>query len=859
MRAENITSDGSVPLPPSRAPSPLLLLAMFLFVFAGYYGLSALSVWFAGSPSQASPVWLPDGFALGVLIAAMRRTDRWSVSLSILGAVLVANLTFGWATPYGWLYLSIGALANLFQVYASAAFVLRAFQPHVIMISRMGWFLAVVVVAINGVVAAVQTANAVYFHNAAFVTEFWTLFLSNALGLLLITPLIAAWTVHWTARDLRFFETRVPEIVLVLSGVIGSTWWAYARPPDAMGVTPPYFYFPLPFLVWGMLRFGSRGTTLSLLIHVLIGMYFTCRGQGPFVTGAISPATAALQFQEFMLVFVSAIFVTNATIRDRLFALREKLDVERRYNAALNASDNLIFEIENSTDRIVWAGDTDRVLGVTSAAIATTERWAARIHPDDRARVADLRSTLMQRGQSTAVLEYRVLFGSDTHTSDAQYITVGINAFAHESRLMGGINAERRLVGFMKNISERKVAAEEKLKLETALHQAQKMEAVGQLAGGIAHDFNNILASILGYGEMARAKVDPDSLLAKNLDAILKAGERGRVLVSQILTFSRKSPSEKQVVDVADLVDEVATLVRGSTPHPVELLQEAPRYAARVLGNATELHQLVMNLATNGVQAMPNVGTLRMMVTVRDVNAPLIVLQGQLAPGKYVVLSVSDQGVGVDEATRARMFEPFFTTKPQGKGVGLGLSLAMSIARAHGGGIDLVTGVGRGSMFTVYLPAATGEEARAVPKPPADVPRGQDERILIVDDEPPLRDLAQEMLASLGYQTASYPTSAEALAAFNANPQRFDAVLTDEVMPDISGTQLAMEIHKTAPHMPILIITGYGGPGFELRAQRAGVWRVLKKPYQQQEIAAALNEALRQKRAPDQSASYTDL
>lgn len=839
--------------------SPLLYGAMFLFVFAGYYGLSALSVWFAGPVAQASPVWLPDGFALGVLIAVMRRGMPPVMTVAILLAVLLANLAFGHASPHGWVFLAIGAVANLIQVYASAVFVKRMFQPHVIMMTRMGWFLAVVVVAINAIVAAIQTANAMHFQKVPFGTEFWTLFLSNALGLLLITPLIAAWTVHWTPRDFRFFEKRAPEMMAVMGGIIVSTWWAYARAPDAMGVTPPYFYFPLPFLIWAMLRFGSRGTTVGLLVHVLMGMYFTCRGQGPFVTGSISPGTAALQFQEFMLVFVSAIFVANATIRDRLFALREKLDVERRYNAALNASDNLIFEIENSTDRIVWAGDTNRVLGVSSDSIATTDLWAARIHPDDRARVSDLRNTLMQRGQSTAVLEYRVLFGSDEHAPDAHYITVGINAFAHESRLMDGVSAERRLVGFMKNISERKVAAEEKLKLETALHQAQKMEAVGQLAGGIAHDFNNILASILGYGEMARAKVDPESLLAKNLDAILKAGERGRVLVSQILTFSRKSPSEKQVVDVADLVDEVATLVRGSAPHPVDLVQSAPRYAARVLGNATELHQLVMNLATNGIQAMPNVGTLGMTVSVRDVDQPLIVLQGQLPPGKYVVIAVSDQGVGVDEATRVRMFEPFFTTKPQGKGVGLGLSLAMSIARAHGGGIDLMTGVGRGSMFTVYLPAATEEEARAVRKVLESVPRGQDERILVVDDEPPLRDLAQEMLAGLGYQTATYPTSEEALAAFNANPRQFDAVLTDEVMPDLSGTQLAMEIHKTAPHIPILIITGYGGPGFELRAQRAGVWRVLKKPYQQQEIAAALNEALRQKRAPDISAGAIDL
>jgi signal transduction histidine kinase/CheY-like chemotaxis protein len=826
--------------------------------FAGYYGLAAFSVWFAPTDS-ASPVWLPDGFALGVFIAAMRRTMQKAVHYAVLFATFAANLAYGLPPTYGWWLLLIGAGANLVQVYASGVFVMRAYRPNVIMVRRVGLFIAMVVVVINIIVALIQAANASYFQSLPFGVEFWTLFLSNAMGLLLVTPLIAAWTVRWTEQDRQYFRSRWLEALLVVGTIVVSTWWAYSRARDASGVTPPYFYFPLPFIVWAMLRFGSRGTTLAMLIHVVLALYFTCRGQGPFVTGNITPQTAAIQFSEYALIFMSAVFITNATIRDRLFALREKLEVERRYNAALYASDNLIFEIENSSNTIIWAGDTSRVLGVPASTISTSEAWDARIHPEDRTRVASSRASLLARGETTSILEYRVLYGTDAHGTDAHYITVGVNAFAHDTRQIDGVNLERRLVGFMKNISERKIAAAEKLKLETALHQAQKMEAVGQLAGGIAHDFNNILASILGYGEMARAKVEPDALLAKNLDAILKAGERGRVLVSQILTFSRKSTGEKQTVDVADLVDEVATLVRGSSPHPVDLIQHAPRYAALVNGNATELHQLVMNLATNGIQAMPNVGTLGMTVDVRDIDAPFTVLQGQLAAGKYVVIAVIDQGVGIDDNTRARMFEPFFTTKPQGKGVGLGLSLAMSIARAHGGGIDLTSDVGRGSTFTVYLPAVTGEAARQLPQSMEALPRGQDERILIVDDESPLRDLAEEMLAAMGYQTASYATSAEALDAFKANPNAFDAVLTDEVMPDVSGTQLALEIHKSSPHIPILIITGYGGPGFELRAQRAGVWRVLKKPYQQREIALALAEALRQKRAADAPTSSIDL
>jgi CheY-like chemotaxis protein len=209
------------------------------------------------------------------------------------------------------------------------------------------------------------------------------------------------------------------------------------------------------------------------------------------------------------------------------------------------------------------------------------------------------------------------------------------------------------------------------------------------------------------------------------------------------------------------------------------------------------------------------------------------------------VIVVRDHGTGVDAATRERMFEPFFTTKPAGQGTGLGLSLAMSIAKAHGGGIDLESEVGEGCKFSVYLPAV-GEDDRQL-LTLEDLPRGNEECILLVDDEAPLRNLAAEMLASLGYQSASYATSEEAFAAFERQPDRFDAVLSDEVMPNLSGTQLAARIHAIAPHIPVVIITGYGGPGFELRAQNAGVVQVLKKPYEKRLLAMTLADVLARK------------
>jgi signal transduction histidine kinase/ActR/RegA family two-component response regulator len=838
----------------SRRTLPGALLIWFSISLFGYYALVLASTWLLPATIEAQSVWLADGFALGVFVAALRRTSNRLIPAVVLAGILCANFISFSYSPLGGMSVLIGASINAFQALLAGVSLHRIYRlASPLVVIRFALFLLIAVFGVNAITALLQAVQASVELSVPVGTTFWTIFISDGLGIMLMAPLIATWTVRWRARDLDFLRRRTAETFLLLICLIASTWWAYARWPDAYGTTPPYFYFALPFIVWAVARFSSRGTTLALLIYVLMAVYYTGREQGPFVNGLMPTSAALLRLQEFLFIFMAAIYLADATLRDRTQALREKIDLERRYNAALRASDNLIFEIDQRSGQIIWAGDTIGVLGLSPVEIRTVNNWARRIHPDDRDRVAGVRAQLASGTLQMAVLEYRVLRNTDA-AHQQHYVTVGVNAFAHDTRLVDGVSTERRIIGFIKNIGEKKEAEAEKQKLQAALHQAQKMEAIGQLAGGIAHDFNNILASILGYGEMARAKVETGSPIAKNIDAIVKAGERGRVLVSQILTFSRKSTNEKQVVDVADLTEEIVTLVRGSNPHTVQFTQRVVRYGALVHGNATELHQLIMNLATNGLQAMAPDGKLEIEVEVRDLRdrtEPKTVLQGQLQPGRYVVIVVRDHGTGVDTATRERMFEPFFTTKPAGQGTGLGLSLAMSIAKAHDGGIDLESEVGKGCKFTVYLPAV-GEDEREQPQPFSDLPRGNDECILLVDDEAPLRNLAAEMLASLGYQSASYATSEEAFAAFERQPDRFDAVLSDEVMPNLSGTQLAARIQAIAPHIPVIIITGYGGPGFELRAQNAGVVQVLKKPYEKRLLAMTLADVLARRDRQDE-------
>lgn len=890
--------------------TPAKLAGWFLAACIGYVSLCQFSNAIIAASTSASPVWFADGWALGIYMLASRRAGGLLPRLAVLVGIFLANAIY--AIPAlrdgdQINFVLIGSLVNVMQAGMAGEILnaVRKRSTHWLPARRLSFFLLICVVLVNAFAASLSAAGAAVTINIDFVEEFWTTLISDGLGIMIMVPLMMACARHWQEKHMNQLRYSWPEIVVMLACLSAATWWAYSRPPEINGLTPPYFYIGLPFLLWSAIRLGTRATTFALLIYSTIAVYFTSHQLGPFMDGFATPVGAILRLQQFLLVFVAALLVTMAILMERAALLREKFDLERRNNAALRAGNTLIFEIVQRTNQIDWTGDTVGLLGVAKSEISQPRDWVVRIHPDDRPRILGTRAKLLSGEWPAAELEYRVRRGdlapaadntigykktddrktanptsSTIHKTD--YVTVAVNAFAHKTRLEDG-RIEHRVIGFVKDVTDKKQEDAVRRRLEIELRQAQKMEAIGQLAGGIAHDFNNILASIIGYGEMARNNATNGTPMARHLDAVLKAGERGRVLVSQILTFSRITPDKKQVVDIVDLTDEIVLLLRGSTPHTIafnrnETDGDRGRYPAHrreainVLGNATELHQLIMNLATNGLQAMPDSGALTIAMDKQRLTAPKVVLQGQLRPGDYVTIAVSDQGSGIDDATKSRMFEPFFTTKPTGKGTGLGLSIAMSVAKAHGGGIDVeshasihrpthLTTADRntlGTTFTAYLPifsaaasgvrdagaanAVLGESASSATTAHS-VVRGNDQCILLVDDEAPMREMAAEILASLGYQSVSYESSAEALAAFVRQPDRFDAVLTDEVMPELAGTELAKRIHAVKPEVPIFIITGYGGLGFELRAQEAGIARILRKPYEAHELAEVLANA----------------
>jgi signal transduction histidine kinase/ActR/RegA family two-component response regulator len=421
-----------------------------------------------------------------------------------------------------------------------------------------------------------------------------------------------------------------------------------------------------------------------------------------------------------------------------------------------------------------------------------------------------------------------------------EWITVGVNGYAIEdpTRRKAG---RRLIIGFVSDVSERIRAEAERQALAAQLRQAEKMEAVGRLAGGIAHDFNNILGAILGYGELAQAKVESDPQLKRYVDTIVNAGERGKALVSQILAYSRAESGTREPVILGSVLTEACELLRGSSSAGVEVRLAVQPEELVVLGDPTRLHQLVMNLASNALHAMPEGGVLEIGLARRTLADPVHTRLSEVPAGEWAVLEVRDNGEGIRPEVIDRIFEPFFTTKRAGRGTGLGLALVHSIVKEHGGAIDVVSEVGKGTTFTVWLPRLEGAGVAAAK---SDAPvGGHGQVVLIVDDEPEVLAALEEMLATLGYEPAGYTDSRAALEAFRADPSRFEAVISDEVMPGLAGTQLAAELRKVRPAIPIVIATGFGGAGFETRAHAAGVNRILRKPYRMQEVGEALRNS----------------
>jgi PAS domain S-box-containing protein len=399
-----------------------------------------------------------------------------------------------------------------------------------------------------------------------------------------------------------------------------------------------------------------------------------------------------------------------------------------------------------------------------------------------------------------------------------------------------------RVVEF-RDITEAKQAEAERENLQAQLQQAQKLEAIGTLAGGIAHDFNNILGAIVGYSEMIHDDFPPGAPGIHNINQVLKASHRAKDLVKQILAFSRQVEDQKISMHPAVIVKEAITLLRSSLPTTISITQDIDADAGMVLANPTQIHQIVMNLATNAFHAMEvKGGILSISLQKRSLSQEDLAAEPGLQPGAFVQLSIRDSGEGIPPEIRERIFDPFFTTKEVGKGTGLGLSMVYSIVKGCQGSISCESRLGEGTAFRILLPILEGHFVEEN-QPMGFTPHGK-EHILFIDDEEMLVELGQAMLERLGYRVTTRSNSLDALTTFQNQPDAFDLIITDQTMAGMTGVDLARRILQIRPDMPIILCTGYSSQISEEKAKAAGIKGFAYKPLAKKDIGELIRKVL---------------
>ena len=523
-------------------------------------------------------------------------------------------------------------------------------------------------------------------------------------------------------------------------------------------------------------------------------------------------------------------------LRDLISGLELKVaELEEAEQAIRSSEEYFRALIENAQD-IITVLDADGTIRFESPAVESVSGYKPEelvgqnvfdyVHPEDRGNVLERFHQSLQEAGSVQRAELRFKHRDGTW----RYLEAIGQNLLHNPMVRGGVVNSR-------DITERK-------RLEEQFHQSQKMEAIGTLAGGIAHDFNNILASIMGYTELAILDVETNTEIHEYLQGVMVAGNRAKDLVRQILAFSRQTEKDLRPLRLEFVLTEVFKLLRASLPATIEI-QHQVNSKSLVLADATQIHQLIMNLCANAAYAMEqNGGTLTVALNDVQLETELAQRTSNVAPGSYVRLTVSDTGHGIPPEIMDRIFDPFFTTKEKGKGTGIGLSAVHGIVKSHRGEITVSSEPGKGCAFNVFLPRI--EKAPIENDAVEDTKSAGDETILFVDDEQAIVKIGIEMLTRLGYQVNACTGSTEALELFNRQPEKFDLVICDMTMPQMTGEELAGKLRDIRPDIPIILCTGYSTKISELSAKNMGIDAFLLKPLTMSQIGSVIRKVLDQ-------------
>jgi len=810
-------------------------LQKLVFVLAAYFvaGRIGLSVPFTSG--NVSPVWPPSGIALAAILIWGYRV--WP---GIALAAFLVNFLSPIPHP-----AALGIAVGNTSAALVAAFLLRRianFQTlrqlrDVLGLVFLAGIVSTTIAASVGVVSLFLAGVQPWSTYASAWGVWW---LGDAMGVLLVAPLIL------TVRQLGRIRgtSRAIEGTVLLAGIALTCWFIFDNRFVTRTGEGVLAFSVFPFVVWAAIRFGISGSAFASFLLATISVWATARGSGPFVRH--TPMENAVLLQ----VFLAVIAITGMTLavivieRERAErALRREhqlLEAQRRSEEALRDSQQRLMGIISSTMDALITVDRDQRIVVFNKAAEQIFRCPASDaigHPIDKFIPEQFREIHRQHIGN---------FGRTGVTGRSMYspgTLLGLRADGEEFPIEAAISqiesgGEKLYTAIVRDITVRKQTEEQ-------LRQARKMEAVGQLAGGVAHEFNNFLGIIMGYSHLLDEQAAADETLSRSVADIKAATEHAASLTRQLLAFSRKQVLQPKVLDINQSVAEMDKLLRRLIGADIELVTVLQPGVGAVRADSAQIQQIFINLVVNARDAMPQGGSVVIETANVELDDHYAERNWDVHPGPYVMLAVTDTGLGMDAETQAHIFEPFFTTKEQGKGTGLGLSMIHGIVKQSGGHIAVESAISKGTTFRIYLPRVS-EPVRqddGGAKSPVE-PRGGTETILIVEDEPALRELMSQCMRKLGYTVLTAQDGTEALEICEHHPGPIHLVLTDIVMPRMNGLQLKERVAARRSGVKFLFVSGYVDAALERSELFTQHTAFLEKPFPPDELAHKVRQLL---------------
>jgi PAS domain S-box-containing protein len=626
-------------------------------------------------------------------------------------------------------------------------------------------------------------------------------------------------------------------------------WWLYGYRRDGFPtigwivdlvlVVAVAIASPMPMRAIGLFFAGIQLRALYVTRRELVLLVITYAVARIAAVGLGPPDVGFGPFSLVSLIQVFGLTVIAVTLHFFVEATQRHAAIERalkhsdeRYRLVAGAMHDVVYDWDVATSRIEWTESMFHVFGFTPQTVGSELMWwLARVHPRDRDMLErSIAAVLADPSIVVENVQYRVRRADDTYAHVSWSMIV--------QRAASG--APERVIGSIRDITTEQ-------QLEEQLRQSQKMEAIGQLAGGVAHDFNNLLTVIGGHVFMLDRSIPGTAVTDKHLGGITRAADRAAALTKQLLAFSRKQILTPSVLNLNAVVEDALQMMRPVIGEHIQIITQFESTLAPVFADAGQLTQVLVNLALNARDAMPRGGQLTIATEnavleprAEDADAP------PLPAGEYVRLTVRDNGMGMDAVTLARAFEPFFTTKPQGQGSGLGLATVYGIIKQSFGDIQASSTLGAGSTFTILLPVVhrpvelPGVRSTTVDAGERD--SGKQRSLLLVEDDDGVREFAQEVLSRAGYRVQAARNGIDALEQTRANDLAIDVLVTDVVMPEMGGRELAQHLRRRRPDLPILYITGYTDDARMLGELYSTEARLLEKPFTASALEMAVEE-----------------